>query len=51
MKIAHIITDLDTGGAEIMLYKLLSLFPFGMNGHYNEKGYRMVSKVIINIIN
>jgi len=24
MKIAHIITDLDTGGAEIMLYKLLS---------------------------
>jgi len=24
MRIAHIITDLDTGGAEIMLYKLLS---------------------------
>ena len=24
MKIIHIITDLDTGGAEIMLYKLLS---------------------------
>ena len=24
MKITHIITDLDTGGAEIMLYKLLS---------------------------
>jgi glycosyltransferase involved in cell wall biosynthesis len=24
MKIAHIITDLDTGGAEIMLYKLLA---------------------------
>jgi len=24
MKIIHIITDLDTGGAEIMLYKLLA---------------------------
>ena len=24
MKIVHIITDLDTGGAEIMLHKLLS---------------------------
>ena len=24
MKITHIITDLDTGGAEIMLYKLLA---------------------------
>jgi len=24
MKIIHIITDLDTGGAEMMLYKLLS---------------------------
>ena len=24
MKIMHIITDLDTGGAEIMLYKLLA---------------------------
>jgi hypothetical protein len=24
MRIAHIITDLDTGGAEVMLYKLLS---------------------------
>ena len=23
MRVAHIITDLDTGGAEIMLYKLL----------------------------
>ena len=29
----------------------LYLFPFGMNGHYNEEGYRMVSKVIINGIN
>ena len=24
MRITHIITDLDTGGAEIMLYKLLA---------------------------
>ncbi len=24
MKILHIITDLDTGGAEMMLYRLLS---------------------------
>ena len=50
MKIVHIITDLDTGGAEIMLYKLLSLFPFGMNGHYNEKGYQLVAKTIFKTI-
>ena len=24
----------------------LSLFPFGLNGHYNEKGYSLVSKYL-----
>jgi hypothetical protein len=27
---------------------LIITVPFGMNGHYNEGGYRMVSKAIIN---
>jgi len=37
MKIVHIITDLDTGGAEIMLYKLLSSL------HYEELNSMVIS--------
>ena len=28
----------------------LSLFPFRMDGHYNEKGYRLVAKTIFDKI-
>jgi hypothetical protein len=27
---------------------LIITVPYGMNGHYNKEGYRMVSKAIIN---
>ena len=27
-----------------------NLFPFGKNGHYNEKGYELVSKAIYQFV-